>query len=73
MLWTGEATKRFYVALLQANVNFQKERINRQKKNQKNENPNIQNSKKKSKKKSSKEISVRDHSDYEKIPKNVPF
>ena len=32
-------------------------------------NPKLQKSKKKNQKKSSKEISVRDHSDYKKIPK----
>ncbi len=46
------SNKKFSVALLQANVNFQKEWINRQKikKIKKNENPNIQKPKKKSKK-----------------------
>jgi hypothetical protein len=46
------SNKKLSVALLQANVNFQKERINHQKKKKskkikKNENPNIQKTKKK--------------------------
>jgi hypothetical protein len=67
------SNKKFSVAFLPANVNFQKEQINCQKinkKTQKNETWTYKNPKKKFQK-SSKEISVRDHSDYEKIPKKM--
>ncbi len=68
------SNKKFSVALLQADVNFQKNglTVKNQKKIKKNENPNIQKSKKKkSKKKSSKEISVRDHSNYKRYQKKM--
>ncbi len=71
------SNKKFSVALLQANVNFQKERINRQKTIKKTikkmKTRKYKNQKKNHQKKSSKEISVRDHSDYKKYQKNVRY
>ncbi len=48
ILYTGEATKSFSVALLQANVNFQKNglTVKNKKKSKKKYNPNLQKSKK---------------------------
>jgi hypothetical protein len=61
------SNKKFSVAFLQANVNFQNEQINCQKKSNK-RNPN-QKKKETNQKKSSKEISMRDNSDNKKILK----
>ena len=64
------SNKKFSVALLQANVNFQKNGLTvKNKKKIKKNIIRIYKNRKKNQKKSSKEISVRDHSDYKRYQK----
>ncbi len=68
------SNKKFFVAFLQANVNFQKNGLTvKNKKKSKKIQPEYTKIEKKNQKKSSKEISVKDHSDYKRYQKNVRY